>query len=65
MFNPYPTTIFCPENVCVLRLLHNIQVHFRFDFFHEAKTMNPDQTALKGAVLSGVYIVCNNGYLRT
>ena len=31
-------------------LLHNIQVPFRLDYIKEANTMNPDQTASKGAV---------------
>ena len=30
--------------ICFLRLLHDIQVHFRLDFPMEANTMNPDQT---------------------
>ena len=37
--NPYPANIFCPEHVCLLRLLH-----FRLNFTMEANTMNPDQT---------------------
>ena len=46
-FNPYPSNIFCPENVvCFLCLLHIFKyVHFRIDFIKEAKTMSPDQTA--------------------
>ena len=47
--NPYPVTIFCPENVfCFLRQLHiYIQMHIRQDFTMEANKMNPNQTAEK------------------
>ena len=42
-----PATIFSPENViCFLGLLHNVQLHFRLDFFMAAN-MSSDQTAPK------------------
>ena len=48
--NPYPASIFCPENgVCFL----SIQMHFRLDFIMVANISNPDQTAPNGAVWSG------------
>ena len=36
-----------------LRLLHNIQVHFRLDFSHGSKQycVDPDETALSGVML--------------
>ena len=40
-----------------------IQEHFRLDFIMEVITMNPDQSAPKGAVCY-VHIVCNLSYLR-
>ena len=52
--NPYPTTIFLSWKCCLLFMpAAYIQVHFRLDFIIEANTMNPDQTAPKGAVWSG------------
>ena len=35
------------ENVCLLCLLHYIQVHLRLDFFMEVNNMDPDQDAPK------------------
>ena len=42
-----------------------IQVHFKQEFFMEAKTMNPDQTAPKGEVSSGPILFCSIGFLRS
>ena len=41
---------FCPENVCLLHLLH---ISLQIAFIMEANTVIPDQTDLLGAVLSG------------
>ena len=40
-------------------------MHFRLPLGMKANTMNADQTAHKGAVLSGFINVCNIGYLST
>ena len=50
IFNPYPADIYCPEECCLLcSSAANIQVHLRLDFIMETNSMNPDQTAPKGA----------------
>ena len=49
-FQPLFCHYFCPENiVCFLRLLHIFKCN-PDNFINEANNMNPDQTALKGAV---------------
>ena len=47
--------IFCPEDVCLLCLLHIIQVDFRLDKLMEVNNMNPDQTAPKHEHLKFVF----------
>ena len=50
MLHPYTDNIFFPE-CCLLSMnAAYIQEHFRINFIMEANTMNPDQTALLGAV---------------
>ena len=41
-FNPYPARRYCPENVCLLRLLHifNLKSDLKTTFVTEANTMN-------------------------
>ena len=57
-FNPYPTTIFCPENVvCFLCLLHIFKCNCILDFFMEVNNMNPDQTAPQSD-LDRFYLQC-------
>ena len=52
-FNPKPLIIFCYKKiVCLLCLLHIFKWTTE-NFYQEANTMNPDQTAPKRAVWSG------------
>ena len=65
--NPYPATIFVLKILTALTPAEDIQLLLRQDLFMEANNMNPDQTAPKGAALSGsiIHIDCNIRYLRT
>ena len=49
--NPYPATIFCPENVHFSHCLHIFQEHFRLDFFM-------DSIRTKIRMFLWVHIVC-------
>ena len=52
--NTYPTNIFLSWKLCLLFMpAAFFQVHIKLDFFMDANTMNPDQTAPFGAVWSG------------
>ena len=46
--DPYPANTFC--FVLKLSSAAYMQLHFRLDFFMEAKNMNPNQIAPLGAV---------------
>ena len=63
--NPYPVTIFCPENVvCFLRLLHIFKCTST-RYFHRSKQYKSCSDCSQGRSLIWVHIVCNIGYIRT
>ena len=67
VLNPYPANVFVLKMLPAFVSAAYILAHFRLDFFMEANTTNPDQTAPNGlgSSLICVHIVCNIGYLRT
>ena len=62
--NPYPATVFCPENVYLhFMSAAYIQVHFRLDVFMEAITMKPGKPYPPNIVfglkmLSAAFYIC-------
>ena len=56
-FNPHPAIIFCPENVCLLRLLYLFKFTPLYFYYERENTMNPDQTAPSSQIW--VHIVHN------
>ena len=59
VFNPYPGNIFLVWKYYICGIYSNALLT---TFITEANIMNPDLTAPKGAVWSGVIMLCNKGY---